>query len=885
MTRDTIHPLDSQQQVIYERFIDRIDSLGVDSLLRDSLLGQAAEALAAGADSISGIFPGDTMPPRSDTVRRRSSMVLDDVIKGKNVDSMIYDLKRNQVMIFNKGEVEYQDKSIAADFIRMDMNSRLVYAQGMPDDSTGLDTHPVFKDGTAEYVMDTLYYNMKTEKARIRGVVTREGEGIMRGSIVKKMPDNTINMLGGEYTTCDADHPHFYLQMTKAKVLPGKKAVFNYSYLVMEDVPIYFLALPFGFFPVAQDNSSGFIIPTFGEEVRRGFFLRDGGYYFVPNDYMDARITGELYTLGSWGVNVGSRYLKRYRFNGNLNINYNRESYGDKGSKDYQNMNNFRIQWTHAQVPNPSGSTFSANVNFSSSGYGKYSGTSLNDMLNSNTSSSIAYSTRSRSGLFSLSSSLSASQDTRSKQMSFGLPVNASVSRFFPFKRRNAAGRERWYEKIAMTYTGNFNSSLSGGDSVVFKPVYVKDNLRASVTHAIPVSTSFNILNIINFSPSFNYNENWYFDKVDKAWDPATNRVAIDTLRGFYRVFSYNYGASASTKLYGMYDFVKPNSAVRAVRHVITPTVGVSVSPSFGGDSYGYWKTVQTDSTGTIQHYSPYEGKTVPGRGSSASLSYGLGNTFEMKVRSDKDSTGVRKVSILDNLSFSGSYDLLADSLNFSPVSVNIRSSIIKDFAINLSMVYSLYQVDPKTGQKINKFLIEEGKLARLESVGTSFGYNFKIGGKAAGQPGAINTGPNLGYDPWAYDPANPDPPAPGERRAAMSGLYYDFSVPLNFGFNYSVNYTNNGVRSNVSQTVNFNFSTNLTPKWGITMSQLGYDFASKRLTPGQFVLTRDLHCWQMNFTWIPFGTMKSWSFNISVKSGALRDLKYDKSRNYRDIW
>ncbi len=887
MTRDTILSLDSPQQVVYDRFIDRIDSLGVDSLMRDSLLRQAAEALAAGLDSIPGnLLPADSSTARADTVRRRSSMGLDDVVKGRNVDSMVYDLKHNQVMIYNKGEVEYQNKGIAADFMRIDMDTRLIYAHGVPDDSTGLPTHPVFKDGDMEYVMDTLYYNMKSEKARIRGVVTHEGEGIMRGSVVKKMPDNTINMLGGQYTTCDADHPHFFLNMTKAKVLPGKKAVFNYSYLVMEDVPIYFLALPFGFFPIAQDNSSGFIIPTFGEEVRRGFFLRDGGYYFVPNDYMDARITGSIYTLGSWGVSVGSRYLKRYRFNGNFNVNFNKEAYGDKGSSDYQNMNNFQIQWSHSQAASPSGSTFSANVNFSTSGYGKYSGTNLNDMLNSNTSSSVSYSKRWNGKPYSLSSALSASQSTRDSTMSFGLPVNFNVSRFFPLKRRNVVGKERWYEKIAMTYTGAFNASIAGKEKEIFTSDYVKNNLKSGFNHTIPVSTSLDLLGIFNISPSFNYHERWYFDKIDKQWDPEANQLLIDTARGFYRVFDYSYGASLSTKLYGMYSEFGPNSPVNAVRHVLTPTFGVSVSPSFGGNNYGYWKTVQTDSTGTVQYYSPYERGMygVPGRTSSASITYGLANTVEMKVRSQKDSTGLRKISILDNLSFTGSYDLLADSLNFSPVAVSIRSTIIKDFAINLQMIYSLYQVDPN-GNKINKFLIEQGKLARLESVGTSMGYNFKIGGNGSGQPGAINTGPNLGYDPWAYDPTNPNPPSPGERRAAMSGLYYDFSVPLNIGFNYSVQYSNNGVKKNVSQTLNFNFSTNLTPKWGITMSQLGYDFSAKKLTPGQFVLTRDLHCWQMNFSWIPFGTMKSWSFNISVKAGALRDLKYDKSRNYRDSW
>ena len=840
-------------------------------------------------DSLGNPLTDSTRLVLADTVKKNTSF-LEDIITGKNTDSLVYDVKNGMVKIYTEGDIQYQDMNLKADYIEMSMDDKVIYAYGIPD-STGTPTRPVFTEKGTEYTMDTITYNINTEKAKIKGVLTQEGEGILRGGIVKKMPDNTINIAHGKYSTCDADHPHFYLAMTRAKAYPGKKVVWGPSYLVMEDVPIYFLGLPFGFFPLSKARSSGFIMPKVGEQSLKGFFLRDGGYYYVPNDYIDLRLLAGIYTLGSWEVSAASRYKKRYKYNGGFNINYAKEYFGDRGSLDFGNMNNFRVQWTHSQDPKfRPNSSFAASVNFSTSNYNKYSSNNLNDYVSNQTNSSISYSKNWAGTPFSFSTNISHSQSNRDSTVSISFPnFTFNVAQIYPFRRREGVGKQRWYEKITLKYNTTFANSVTAKESDLFKKETLK-KMRTGMNHTIPVSTSISLFNYINFSPSANYQERWYFNKIRKEWNPDENRVeTVDTTYGFYRVYNYSFSASMNTRIYGMYQF-KKGAAVQAIRHVMTPTVGFSYTPDFGQGKYGYYKPIQTDSTGRVGYYSPYENGIygVPGRGRSASMSFSLNNTLEMKVRSKNDSTGVKKVSVIDNLGFSGSYNFLADSLNLSLITVNLRSTLIKNFGINLTATFDPYQVDER-GRRINKFLIRQGKLARLTNIGTSFGYSFSLG---KGAPNAMNTGnaPYLpGYDP--FDPNNPlgelnneEQPevTPAVRRQLMTSQYYDFNVPFNFGFNYSISYNNNGIRKQITQTLGFNVSTNLTPKWGITFNG-GYDFEAKKLTPGQFNLTRDLHCWQMTFSWIPIGFMKSWSFSIHVKSGMLQDLKYDKSSSFYD--
>lgn len=843
----------------------------------------------AGRVNLQDTTRGDSLQARpfvpGDTAKKKSTAFLDDVISGKNKDSLVYDVKNKMVYIYREGDIIYQDMNMKADYMKIDMETRNINAYGIAD-TAGKMSRPEFLQGGTSYTMDTIVYNIKTKKAKIKGVATQEGEGFLIGRSVKKMPDNTINIADGKYTTCDAiDHPHFYLAMTRAKTIPGKKVIVGPSYLVMEDVPIYFLGLPFGFFPMTSGRKSGFIVPEYGEEYVKGFFLRNGGYYFAFNDYLDMTVRGGFYTLGSWETSLASRYMKRYKYSGGFDFRYSKDIIGEKGAKDYVNMSNMSVNWTHTQDPKfRPNSTFSASVNFSTSGYAKYGSTNMNDYLNTQTNSSIAYSKSWAGKPFSLSTNFQHSQNSNDTTVSLSFPnVVFNVSRIFPFRRREAVGKQRWYEKISLSYTGNLANNVKVKEKDLFTDKMFKD-MKNGVNHVIPVSTSFNLLKYINFSPSANYNERWYFQKIDKQWDPTQNQVVnADTTYGFYRLYNYSFSASASTKIYGTYQFGK-KSPVQAIRHMMTPNISFSYTPDFGTSKYGFYKTVQSDSTGRLTTYSPFESGMygVPGRGRSASISFSLTNTLEMKVLSKKDTSGVRKIKLIDNLSISSSYNFLADSLNLAPFSLNLRTTIYGNFGLNLSATLDPYQVDEK-GRRINKFLIEKGKIGRITNTGWSFGYTFNS--KKASQPAIndINSGTPITppeYTDFFADPNNKIDPV--TQRQMMTAQYYEFAIPWNLGFNYSMSYTNNGIKKNVSQTLGFNGSVTLTPKWGLTFNG-GYDFEARKITPGVFTVNRDLHCWQMSFSWVPVGFRKSWSFNIGVKSAMLQDLKYDKRSSFYD--
>lgn len=830
----------------------------------------------------------DTM--QRDTARkpRKATGFLDGAIEGKSTDSLVYDVRNKLVYVYNEGDVTYQNSNLKADFMRIDMTDKTVFAYGKPDslDGKAIVTKPEFSDGSASYQMDTITYNFATEKAKIKGVATQQGDGWLVGGSVKKMPDNTINIQDGMYTTCDeTDHPHFYLAMTKAKVQPGKKVITGPAYLVMEDVPIYFLGIPYGFFPINMGPKSGLLMPSYGEDGTRGFFLRDLGYYITLGDYADLAVRGGFYTLGSWEASAASRYIKRYKYSGSFNIQYSNIKTGEKGEPDYLKQSNFRVQWTHSQdaKANP-GSTFSASVNFATSGYNRYSANTLNDILSTQTNSSISYSKSWTGTPFSLSANMAISQNSSNQSISLTLPtVVFNVSRIYPFKRKEKTGKDRWYEKISMQYTGKMTNSVTTTESEIFTKKTLED-MKNGIEHSIPVSASFNVFNYINLSPSFNYNEKWFFKKVEYEWNPMTNKV--DTMAneyGFYRLYNYSMSVSASTTVYGMYDFTKKkrDRKIQAIRHVLTPSIGFSYTPDFGDFKYGYYKSLQRDSLGTTQTYSPYavNAYSVPSSGRNMSMNFSLSQNLEMKVLSKRDTSGVKKIKLIDELRISGSYNFLADSMRLSTIPISFRTTLFGNFGINLSATLDPYRLTPD-GKRINKLFFP----GRIVSTGWSFGYTFKSrDDRSQTAINDITSIPPEYMNPF-YDPYGTMDPV--LRRQYMAQTYYDFSLPWNFGFNYTVNYsitTGNyppkGYKKNVTQTVGFNGSLNLTPKMGITF-QGGYDIKANRLTTSSVSITRDLHCWQMSFSWIPFGTYRSWSFNIGVKAASLSDLKYDKSQS-----
>ena len=825
----------------------------------------------------------------SDTARRKpKAPMFNDIIDGKAADSVVFDARNKMIYSYRSGDVTYQGMNLKADFMRVDMQTKDIYAHGYLDsvDGEATQTHPEFSDGGSPYSMDTITYNLDSRKAKIKGIATQEGDGWLVGGSVKMHPDETIHIGDGMYTTCEhTDHPHFYLAMTQAKVIPGKKIIAGYSYLVIEDVPTY-IGIPEFFFPISTGPKSGILMPTYGEDAK-GFFIRDLGYYFKIGEHMDLALRGGFYTLGSWEVSAVSQYVKRYKFRGNFNLQYSAIRTGEKGEPDFVQQNNYKIQWTHSQdaKANP-GSTFSASVNLTSSGYSRYSATSVNDILATQTNSSISYSKNWEGTPFSLALNLSVSQNSRDKTIAVTLPtITFNVASFNPLKRKEAVGKTRWYEKIKMSYSMKLTNTVNTKEDEIFTKETL-NKMKHGIQHTIPISTSLSLFNYINVSPSFNYTERWYFKKVRQEWNEETHKVeTLDPEYGFWRLYNYNASVSANTTIYGTYVSKKKERKLQAVRHTLTPNVGFSYAPDFSRQRYGFYETVQTDTTGKFKVYSPFTDNAfgVPGSGQQFSLTFGLSQSLEAKVRT-KDT--VKKVKIIDQLSINGSYNFLADSMRLSTLPISLRTTIYNNIALNISLTLDPYEVSPQ-GVRYDKLMWARGLPGRVQSASWSFGYTFKSReNKATVAGNDITSLPAEYFNSWSdpYGQLNP-----AMRRQWMAGQYYDFSIPWNFGFNYSISYNaqyvNNGTtgyRKNINQTINFNASVKLTPKTMITATS-GFDFTSRKMSMTSIAITRDLHCWQMSFTWIPFGAHRSWAFNIGVKAASLADLKFDKSYTQYD--
>lgn len=839
---------------------------------------------------------------------------LDAPVFGSQQDSMVYDVRNRDLYLFGQGDVKYTNMGIKAERIKLDLDGKEVEARGtmmepaepkQPEAIT-VDTveleykRPEFKEGEDLYELDSVRYNFDSQKAMIWGVRTQEGEGYITGGTVKKMPDNVIHMRGGRYTTCDKECPHYWLQMTKGVVEPKKNVVFGPAYMVFEDVPFYILGLPFGFFPQHDSRSSGFILPSFGEEAVRGFFLREGGYYHVFSEYLDAKLTGGIYTLGSWETNLESQYKKRYKYEGRFSFDYAKDIFGEKGSADYVDQSNMRVRWTHTQDPKfRPNSTFAASVDYSSSKYNRYNANNMNDYVSSQTSSSISYSKNWAGKPYSLSITANHSQNLRDSSMSLNFPTMVfNVSRVTPFKRKEALGKEKWYEKISLTYTANMTSNSQFKQNEFLKQEMF-DNMKFGVQHQVPVSASFNLLNYLNVTPSVNYTERWYFRKIYQDWNPDTERVEVtDTTRGFYRVYNYSFSLATTTRIYGMYTFGgKKKAKPTQLRHVITPNFSLSYTPDFGKQKYGYYETIQSNKQGDTRQYSPFANEPygVPGSAKSLVLGFSFGNTFELKTPSvrNADSTGYRKIKLIEALNISSSYNFTADSLKLAPFSVNLRTTLFKNVSLNVNSTFDPYQID-ENGRRIDKFFVRTGKgLARLTSVSTGFSYGFNSPVRA---DRAASNNP-LNNDRAAIDAALNDPANQNEffsqtqneyvksmqRAQMLASQYYDFNIPWSASFNYTFGFRRNGLNISRTQTVNFSGSVNLTEKWAVEFGA-GYDFIMNKLTPGTVMIRRDLHCFQATFSWVPVGFRQSWSFSIRAKSSILSDvLRYKKSNSFLD--
>lgn len=858
----------------------------------------------------------DTVP--ADSVKT-SGNALDAPVEYQAKDSIVM-TAGNMAYLYGESDVKYQQIELQSEEIILSLDSSLVYAQYGIDSVGSEFGYPLFKDGDQEYEAKTMRYNFKTKKGYITDVITQQGEGYVTADQTKKLSNNDMFMLGGKYTTCDNhDHPHFYIQLTKAKVRPKKNIVTGPAYLVLEDVPLP-LGLPFGFFPFTSSYSSGVIFPSFGEESARGFFLRDGGYYFAINDYVDLALTGEIYTKGSWGLQARSNYKKRYKFSGNFNIAYLITKLGDKGLPDYSKTKDFKVTWTHTQDPkaNPY-RTFSASVNYGSTSYDRNQIDNLYNPSSTNNTKASTVNITQRFPNFplSLSANMSITQRTQDSSISVTLPsLNISLTRIYPFKRKNAIGKERWYEKIAFQYTGELRNTINTKDSLLFKSNLIKD-WQNGMNHSIIVSSSFNLFKYLNISPSFNYRERWFTHKVHKMIDPDSRQlVPRDTVWGFNRVYDYDASMSLSTTLYG---FFKPlpflGDKIQMIRHRFEPSISISGAPDFGTPRYGYYATATyMDYNGEVymQEYSPFEGQqfSVPGRGKRGYIDMSVSNNLEMKVKSDRDSTGVKKISLIDNLSLRMGYNLAADSFKWTDLTASLRLKLSKQFTLNLTGTFDTYTYraseDGTRGIKVDIPRWKAGKgIGRLKQTGTSFSYTFTqdtfkkwFGGK---KDDTDDTQPNPGTsDENGLPPAdetNTDSSGSGRLRDGQkksdgefdSDGYMINNIPWSFSFNYGMQlgYGNFDpvkleYKYRISHSLGFNGNIQPTKGWRFNFSAT-YDFDHHKISYMNCAIARDLHCWQMSCNFIPVGPYKSYSFTIAVSSSLLQDLKYDKRSTYRD--
>lgn len=867
---------------------EKTDSLHRDSLALDSL----------GMDSLT-----------ADTTKKKEP--LDAPVIYEASDSIVF-TKEGYAHLYGEGKVNYQNIELTSAVITMNMDSSTVYATGVTD-TAGVETgSPIFKDGETPYESKIMRYNFKTKKGFINSIVTQQGEGYVTSEEGKKGANDEIYMRHGKYTTCDNhEHPHFYLKLSMAKVRPKKNVVFGPAQLVVEDVPLP-IAVPFGFFPFNSSYSSGFIMPTYGDEMNRGFYLRDGGYYFAISDQMDLKVLGEIFTKGSWGLSAASNYNKRYKFSGSFNASYLVTKTGEKNMPDYSVSKDFRIQWSHRQdaKANPN-SSFSASVNFATSSYDRSSLSSLYNpqQYSQNTkASSVSYSRNFPEIGLNISGAFNITQNTRDSSLSMTLPdVNISLNRIYPFKRKKSAGDERWYEKISLQYTGSITNSISTKDNLLFKtPLTQWEN---GMQHKIPVSATFNLFKYINIVPSFNYTERWYLRKVKQSYDASpTSRdhVKRDTINGFNRLYDYNLSLQMNTKLYGMYKPLFMKSKELQIRHVFTPTVSYTYTPDFGKSRYGYYDTyTYTDEDGEVRtvEYSPYEGAVYgyPGKNMSQNISFSIDNNIEMKMKSDKDTTGYKKISLIDQLGASLSYDVA--NKKWSDLSMNLRLKLTKSYTFNMNASFATYayQFDENGNVVVgDRTEWSYGRFGRFQGYSGSFSYTlnndtFKklFGKKDEDEKNKDNKGKEENEDEETEEETeeqnNNSNMRKTEKASVDSDGYLAFKLPWSVSLSYSYSIREDRskdiniktMRYPYSLTHSLNVSGNfkIGSRWNMTYST-GYDFTSKEMSMTTLNITRDLHCFNMSCGLV-FGPFTSYNFSIRANSSMLTDaLKWDQRSN-----
>ena len=853
---------------------------------------------------------------RLDSINRRRKNGIDAPVVYSGSDSLVYIAGSKTAHIYGDAKVDYENMKLAAERIHMSLDSNLVHAEGVVDTLGVKSGTPVFNMGNDKYESDRMSFNFKTKKGLISNVYTEQQDGFMTATTSKRDSSGVIYMQKGRYTTCDAENPDFYISLSRAKVRPGKDVVFGPAHLVVADVPLP-LAIPYGFFPFTDSYSSGIIMPTYGDEMSRGFYLRDGGYYLAINDKMDLKLLGEIYTKGSWGISAASNYRKRYKYSGSFYASYLNTKTGDKGLPDFREEKSFKIQWTHRQDPkaNPY-NTLQASVNFATTSYEQSNLTSAYNpqaMTQSTRTSSVSWSTTFSSIGMSLSSTFNLSQNMRDSTIALTLPdLNISISRFYPLKRKHAAGKERWYEKIYMSYTGHISNTINAKEDMIMKSSFTKD-WKNGWQHQIPIGGSFTIFDAINVTPSFNLTNRTYFSKINKSWDDIAQREVADTINGFNNVYNWNLSLQASTQLYGFYI---PNrkifgDKIEAIRHVLKPSVSFSYAPDFSSHRYGFWDSYQkTDADGnvTLVEYSPYQNMLygTVSKGKTGSISLDIGNNIEMKIKSDKDSTGFKKISIIDELGFAMSYNLSAKERPLSDLTTRIRLKWWKNYTFNMNAVFATYayELDENGRPYIgNRTEYSFGRFGRFQGMSQNISYTLnpekikKLFGKSddedkdkdknkSDEDDDYDTGVETNIDDTMQRGQNAARGNNAGKAETDEDGYMAFSMPWSLTFGYGITMRENTAGKfnketmrypyKFTQTLNVSGNIRISEGWNISFSS-GYDFDFKKLSMTTASLSRDLHCFSMSCS-VVIAPYTSYNFTFRCNAATLTDaLKYDK--------
>lgn len=856
---------------------------------------------------------------RADSINRQRKNGIDAPVHYTANDSMTYEGESGIAHLYGNASVKYEDMDLQSDQIYMSLDSSLVHATGSQDTAGVKFGTPVFKMGKDTYETDTMAFNFKTKKGLISNVYTEQDDGFMTSELSKRNSEGEMFLYHGRYTTCDEPHPDFYFAMSRAKVRPGKNVVFGPTYLVVADVPLPF-AIPYGFFPFTKSYSSGFIMPTYGDETSRGFYLRDGGYYFAISDKMDLKLIGEIYTKGSWGISAASNYRKRYRHSGSFLFSYQNSVEGDKNI-DEKKTTSFKLQWSHRQdaKANPY-RTFSASVNYASTSYEQNNLTSMYNpqaLTQSTRTSSVRFGTVFSSIGMNLDATVNANQNMRDSVVDLTLPqLNISISRFYPFKRKEAVGKERWYEKLSLQYTGNIQNTIHTKEDKLMKSSLTKD-WRNGIEHRIQANGNFTLFGYLNINPSFSLTDRMYTQKYKRSWDVDNQKEIVDTLQGFYNNYNWNFNVSASTKLYG---FFVPNrklfgEKIQAVRHVFTPSVSFSYAPDFSASRYGFWDTYQkTDAKGnvTMVEYSQYQGTVFggPGKGKTGSISMDISNNIEMKIKSDDDSTGFKKISIIDELGASMSYNMAAETRPWSDLSTRLRLKLSKSYTLNLNAVFATYAYEadsvgatPYIG---NRTEYSYGRFGRFQGMSQNLSYTFdnkKVANFFKWLRGEKVKKNDKDDNKKEYDTGvdtNLDNTMEAGKHGAKrddAGMaetdedgYMAFSIPWSLSIGYGItmrentsgtfNYDRMRYPYKFTQNLNFSGNVRIAEGWNISFSS-GYDFENQKISMTTASLSRDLHCFNMSCS-VVLAPYTSYNFSFRCNAATLTDaLKYDKRSSY----